>query len=111
MKRVSYLMLGMFYLVVVSLFTACKDDDDADPDVLSSFTYAVDATDYKKVTFTNASQNFSTLSWNFGDNSAVSTEVNPVHTYATTGAYTVTLTATSLNGGNEDVYSAVVTIT
>ena len=110
MKRISYLMLGIFYLVSVSLFTACKDDDDPDPDVLSSFTYTVDATDYKKVTFTNASQNFSALSWNFGDNSALSTETNPVHSYATTGAYTVTLTATSLNGSNDDVFSTVVTI-
>lgn len=32
--------------------------------------------------------------WNFGDGSAVSTEESPVHSYVTSGSYTVTLTVT-----------------
>ncbi|MHC9511083.1 immune inhibitor A domain-containing protein [Kangiella sp. M94] len=35
-----------------------------------------------------------TYEWDFGDGSAVSTEAAPVHTYATSGNYTVTLTVT-----------------
>lgn len=35
-----------------------------------------------------------TYEWNFGDGSAVSTEEAPVHTYTTSGSYTVTLTVT-----------------
>lgn len=36
-------------------------------------------------------------SWNFGDG-GTSTATNPVHTYASSGIYTVTLTATTVNG-------------
>ena len=39
-----------------------------------------------------------TYVWNFGDLSAPSTATNPSHTYATTGSFNVTLTATSAFG-------------
>ena len=66
-------------------------------EVISGFSYQVDATDFKKVTFTNAAQNFTAISWDFGDGNT-STELNPVHIYATTGAFTVKLTATGAEG-------------
>lgn len=99
----------LLLLVVASYFSSCKKDDP-DPEVIASFTFVVDATDFKKVTFTNESQNFSALSWNFGDGSAVSTETNPVHTFADEGSFTVALTATSLNGKVTDVFQAAVAI-
>lgn len=78
-------------------------------EVISGFSFVVDATDFRKVTFTSAAENAKTLSWDFGDGSPASTETNPVHTYAGVGAYTVRLTA---NGdGGTDVSSQVVTIT
>lgn len=77
-------------------------------EVISGFSYQVDATDFKKVTFTNAAQNFTAISWDFGDGNT-STELNPVHIYATTGAFTVKLTATGAEG--TDISSQVVTIT
>ncbi|MBN8676879.1 MAG: PKD domain-containing protein [Chitinophagales bacterium] len=46
------------------------------------------------VSFTNSSQNATSYSWNFGDNSS-SNEQNPTHTYAGPGSYTVTLAATN----------------
>ncbi|MCB0640690.1 MAG: PKD domain-containing protein, partial [Phaeodactylibacter sp.] len=49
------------------------------------------------VDFTNTSTNATTYSWDFGDNST-STEVNPTHTYAMDGTYTVTLEATNACG-------------
>ena len=36
-----------------------------------------------------------TYDWNFGDNSANSTEENPVHTYASNGTYKVVLTTSN----------------
>ncbi len=49
------------------------------------------------VTFTNSSTNASGYLWTFGDG-ATSTEVNPIHSYAQAGVYTVTLTATGPGG-------------
>jgi hypothetical protein len=56
------LLLTLFLGLI--LFVACKKDK---LEVLSGFTYAVDATDFKKVTFTNAAQNYTSVSWDFGD--------------------------------------------
>ena len=55
----------------------------------ADFTFSIDG---KEVTFTNASTNASTYSWNFGDGSALSTEESPVHLYDTDDTYSVTLT-------------------
>ena len=46
------------------------------------------------VGFTNQSTTGATYSWNFGDNSATSSAINPSHTYNSTGTYTAVLTAT-----------------
>jgi PKD repeat protein len=46
-----------------------------------------------QVTFTNNSQNAQVYSWNFGDNSPASSEVNPTHTYTESGSYNVVLSA------------------
>ncbi|MFM2394959.1 MAG: hypothetical protein RLZZ546_2942, partial [Bacteroidota bacterium] len=49
-------------------------------------------------TFTNSSSTNSTsYLWNFGDGST-STEVNPIHTYAAQGSYTISLVATNACG-------------
>ena len=49
------------------------------------------------VAFTNTTQNGSSYSWNFGDGTS-STEVDPSHSYANDGTYTVVLTATNTCG-------------
>ena len=50
------------------------------------------------VTFTDKSSNGPTSwKWDFGDG-ATSTDQNPSHTYTTLGSYTVTLTASNVNG-------------
>jgi PKD repeat protein len=54
------------------------------------------------VTFTNASTGGGSYLWDFGDGNT-STDENPVHTYATAGPYTVTLTLT--NDCGNDVYT------
>ncbi len=52
------------------------------------------------VTLTNASRNTFSYWWSFGDG-ATSTETSPIHTYATAGDYTVTLTASGPCGQSE----------
>jgi hypothetical protein len=47
------------------------------------------------VSFTNASLRAATYEWDFGDGSPLSNAVNPSHTYAAIGNYTVKLTARS----------------
>lgn len=49
------------------------------------------------VQFTDLSQNAIGWSWNFGDGGS-STDRNITHTYSTAGNYTVTLTASNING-------------
>ncbi|MFT5279453.1 MAG: gliding motility-associated-like protein [Bacteroidia bacterium] len=50
------------------------------------------------VEFENRSHDYETIEWNFGDGNTSSDE-NPVHTYAVTGDYTVTLTAVNNSTG------------
>lgn len=56
---------------------------------------------FREVTFTNDSAGGTpgyVYEWNFGDGSAVSIEESPVHTYAASGDYTVTLKVTDQDG-------------
>jgi PKD repeat protein len=102
------LSLLLMVAAVGSIFS-CKDENN-DPTVVASFTYAVDATDPLKVNFTNTSTDFVELSWNFGDGAALSTDANPSHTYSVGGEFTVSLTATDKNGKDQKVASQKVTV-
>ena len=86
-------------ILSVAFLVSCGDDEDGGgnptDDPIASFQFEVDGTNIFQVTFTNFSENATTYSWDFGDGNT-STEENPVHTYAATGSYNVTLTA--LNG-------------
>lgn len=99
----------LLVLLVFSAFSSCKKDKEDTNNVIASFTFSVDASNFKKVVFTNASSNYSTLAWNFGDGET-STEASPTHIYAAEGEYTVSLTAKDANG-NSDTYTKTVTIT
>src|SRR5690349_1570591 len=96
MKKLLPFQLPLAILCGLLWIASCKKEDK--PEVISGFTFSVDANDYKKVTFTSAAQNATSLKWDFGDGSATSSEQNPVHTYANTGTYTVKLTATGEDG-------------
>jgi PKD domain len=52
------------------------------------------------VTFTNASQEATQYQWDFGDNTPLSAEKNPVHKYNIGGDYAVRLTTVGTNGNN-----------
>ena len=53
-----------------------------------------------KVSFTNKSTDEFLYQWSFGDNSALSPEKNPIHTFSNGGTYNVTLTTVGTNGNN-----------
>lgn len=57
------------------------------------------------ITFTDESEhNPTSWLWNFGDGNT-STEQNPTHTYASGGAFNVTLTATNSYGSSSETYN------
>ncbi len=64
------------------------------------------------VTFTDQSTNNpTTWDWNWGDGTAHGTTRNPSHTYASAGAYTVTLTVSNADGSDSEVKNAYITVT
>ena len=71
------------------------------------------ATNNASVSFINGSSNYDTLSWNFGDGSAISTAVNPTHNFSCPGVKQVTLTITNAfcNPDQMDTVTIPVTIT
>ena len=91
--RVS-LLLAAFSILTMS---SCGKDDPEPEKPIASFQFAVRETNFLEISFTNFSQKATSYSWNFGDGNT-STEVNPVHTYATVGNYTVVLTASNAGG-------------
>jgi len=111
MNKLTKLSWAIMIMMMVTLLITCKEEEDEPDPVLASFAFEPDVDNFLKVNFINASQNFSALAWDFGDNSAISTDENPSHIYAAVGTYTVKLTATSLDGKTTDDMSKVVTLT
>ncbi|MEL6557337.1 MAG: PKD domain-containing protein, partial [Bacteroidota bacterium] len=70
---------------------------DIQAPVTAGFTFEVDPADYRTYSFTDASVDAVSLLWEFGDGFQF-TGMNPTHTYDEDGVYTVTLTATSVTG-------------
>ncbi|WP_189663106.1 PKD domain-containing protein [Polaribacter sp. IC073] len=61
--------------------------------------------------FTNLSTgDYSSITWDFGDGSPITTEVNPVHTYDEVGTFTVTLKVT-YDAGCTEIVERIVNIT
>ena len=90
-KTLIFAMVAMMAVFA----TSCKEKKGDAPK--ARFAYAVDGL---VVTFTNASKDATEYVWDFGDGSATSAEVNPVHEYAEAGTYAVKLTAKNAAGEN-----------
>lgn len=70
---------------------------------VASFTSSNDTVCVGQViSFTNNSTNANSYSWNFGDGNS-STNINPTHSYASTGNYIVTLIALGSNNCNDTI--------
>jgi PKD repeat protein len=98
--------------VIVTLATACGDggSDIGNPPV-ANFNPPSCTAD-AACQFTDASTpvgGITSWSWNFGDNTALDPNQNPVHTFAEPGTYTVTLTATNSDGSNSKSNTVTVT--
>jgi PKD repeat protein len=106
MKKI--LSISSFLLVVLStLLVQCKKDEAMLTGTSSTADFDFLVTPLKDtlpfasvVTFTNKSQGEFLYQWDFGDNTALSSEKNPKHTYATGGEYNVRLTTVGANGNS-----------
>jgi len=110
MKHTLKLSVAITLLLIIAQIISCKKDS-ADTEVMSSFIYSIDTTNFKKADFKSYANNYKSLAWNFGDNSAASSEKTPSHIYESWGVYFVTLTATGSDGTSTDVYSDSVYLT
>lgn len=80
------------------------------PNPEANFTYVVNPSNNGEVTFTNTSNDATTYSWDFGDTVGTSSDINPTYTFGSTGTYTVELTSTNPNCG-DDIFTAQVSVT
>ena len=77
----------------------------------ANFTTSAAPTNVKMITFSNSSLFAASYKWDFGDASAVSTDKSPIHTYAASGTYSVTLKATGVAGSiNKSIKTVVITV-
>lgn len=79
----------------------CTDDSSITVTVLppkADFRYSINCTAPGTITFTDRSIGANTWAWQFGDGGTSSLQ-SPVHTYASSGTYTVTLTVTNATTG------------
>jgi gliding motility-associated-like protein len=102
------------HTIQVNVWNNCGNDSEVEqvyvyPPTIAAFTAPDTLCLGDIATFTNASTGVElTYSWDFGDGTPVDNSVNPTHTYAAAGDYTVTLTVNGICG--PDVISYVVTI-
>lgn len=104
--KVKYL----FSIITISLlvfFTQCKKSqlELNGSESKAEFTFmqmpASDTLPFaNRVIFNNVSSEEFLYQWNFGDNTALSSEKNPAHNYNVGGNYNVTLTTVGTNGNN-----------
>lgn len=106
MKKII-LIPSVFLIVFSALLVQCKKNDlelNGSPSV-ANFTFQVtplqDTLPYAyAVAFTYAGEEGLQFQWDFGDNTSLSSEKNPVHKYAAGGEYLVKLTSVGANGNN-----------
>ena len=84
---------GAWELTLVKYKSDDQEPELGTPDPTSSFSFAKDAMDYKKYTFTNTSKFAESYSWEFGSDGA-STDKEPTHTFSADGSYVVKLSVT-----------------
>jgi PKD repeat protein len=106
MKLKNFLKHFLFsFLAVTAVFSLAncnREDDETAP--TASFSYTVEGL---TVTFIYTGSDADDYSWDFGDGEN-SMDANPVHTYASGGTYTVTLTVENSAGEDTETQEVVV---
>ena len=72
---------------------------NVNPSPIADFSSSINPLNNGEVTFTNTSNNATSYLWDFGDGNT-STDANPIHTYTMSGNYTITLTSTNVECGD-----------
>lgn len=106
MKKYQISLITALTLMSV-LFTQCEKTipELSGTASVADFTFAQlpgsDTLPYAyKMQFTNGSKEEFLYQWDFGDNSAMSSEKNPLHTFKVGGTFDVRLTTVGTNGNN-----------
>ena len=94
------LSVGLIAAFVIFL-SSCEEAPEA------KFSYTIDASDAKMVTFVNETVGATSYIWQFGDGST-SEEESPVHTYNAGGDYLVALVAQNDQGISEPLIKTIV---
>lgn len=103
MQRTNYVFILVFTLITFScdfieeLPEANSIEDETPPTAGFTFINGQLIEDFTQVSFANQSSDATTYNWDFGDGDT-STEIDPQHTYAGEGSYTVTLVASDALG-------------
>lgn len=103
-KNYNFRLLAV--TLIVLFVAACTNDDFTAKDSTADFSVAINDLE---VSFTANSKYAVSLTWDFGDGTT-STKVNPIHTYAEDGDYTVILTANAAIGANSDIISRTISV-
>lgn len=104
----SYSTPGIYMITLISSFGACNDTATGSITVFdkpaANFTGSNTSSCKAPLTvsFANQTAGGVTYRWDFGDGN-ISALQNPVHTYTTTGSFTVTLIATNANGCSDTI--------
>ena len=102
-------MKKLLLVMTLGALSGCMSDSD-DTEELTSPVITADFSTEKddlKVAFTNTSTSvdspIDSYQWDFGDDSTISFDINPVYTYATADTYNVLLTVTTEDGSSASI--------
>jgi PKD repeat protein len=106
MKKINTFSFKFKSLIVMAIMVLMVGCDSSEDEVTidaptGDFTFAVNASNDREVTFTANVQEADSYLWDFGDGTGTSTEQNPTYEYADYGNYPVKLTATNQGGSLE----------